>query len=414
MRQGQRGRGNVPGAAWQDDMVAYHEIRDPERLHALLDAVLVVESDLDLNGVLRRIVAAACTLTDARYGALGVLDTAGVALATFIHVGMDDAVVARIGPLPEGRGVLGRLIVDPRPLRLADLSTHPDSVGFPPGHPPMRSFLGVPLLVRGEVYGNLYLTEKRHDEPFSDIDEALVVALASAAGIAVENARLHARVGELALIADRERIARDLHDSVIQRLFGIGLVLQAVLPVTEVTEVRDRITDSIADLDDTIRQIRTTIFALATPPASARGVRARVLEVCAQATRSLGFDPEVRFAGPVDRLVAEEVAADLLASLGEALANVARHAQATRVYVTVSVGSEVHLEVHDNGVGPRLTDPQVGGGRGLPNMAERAEALGGSFTFAAHPAGGAVVSWRVPLVPRSDNPPVGISESSGD
>lgn len=389
--------------AWEATSVSYHHIRDPDQLHALLDAVLVVESDLDLDGVLHRIVEAACTLTDARYGALGVLNVSGTTVARFdrfVHVGMDDISVTRIGRPPEGAGVLGRLIVDPQPLRLTEVSAHPDSVGFPPGHPPMRFFLGVPLMVRGEVYGNLYLGERRDGEPFTDIDEALVVALASAASIAVENARLHSQVRELELAADRERIARDLHDNVIQRLFGVGLMLQAVLPITDVVDVRDRISEAVADLDDTIRQVRTTIFALATTPSSAVGLRARVLEMCAQATRSLGFDPDVRFAGPIDRLVPDEIGVELLATLREALANVARHAQASALRITVSVGVDVHLEVHDNGIGPKCERAQRAGGRGLTNMAQRAEALGGSLTFAADPHGGALLSWQVPLVPR--------------
>ncbi|MDA8071293.1 MAG: GAF domain-containing sensor histidine kinase [Actinomycetota bacterium] len=376
----------------------HRSIRDPDRLHALLDAVLVVGSGLDLEGVLRRIVATACDLTDARYGALGVLDESGTTLERFVHVGIDDESVARIGRPPEGAGLLGRLVVDPKPLRLTDSSAHQDSVGFPPGHPRMQSFLGVPLVVRGgEACGNLYLTEKLDGKPFTDIDEALVQTLASAASIAVEKARLHARVRELTLAADRERIARDLHDTVIQRLFGVGLLLQGVLPMTEVTEVRDRISEAVADIDDAIRQIRTTIFALATPAASATGLRARILEVCAQASRSLGFDPDVRFAGPVDRLVSSEVGSELLATLREALANVVHHARATEVHVTVSVGVEVHLEVHDNGIGPQSEHPHSAGGRGLPNMAQRAQALRGSFTLAAHPHGGTVLSWRVPL-----------------
>ncbi|MGH9295483.1 MAG: GAF domain-containing sensor histidine kinase, partial [Acidimicrobiales bacterium] len=315
----------------------YHALRDPDQLQALLDAVLAIESDLELPGVLRRIVESACSLTGARYGALGVIDPEGKGLSEFVHVGIDEVTTEVIGHLPEGAGILGVLILDPRPLRLADLSTHPDSVGFPPCHPPMHSFLGVPLRVRGEVFGNLYLTEKKGAPEFSEEDEELMVALAAVTGIAVANARLHARLGELTLAADRERIARDLHDTVIQRLFATGLSLQSVLPVTEVDAVRQRIKEVVSDLDDTIRQIRTTIFALEPPPATEKGVRARVLEVCAEATRSLGFEPEVRFVGAIDHHVAGDIATELLATLREALSNVARHARAGRVEVELSV-----------------------------------------------------------------------------
>ncbi len=163
--------------------------RDRER--SLLEAVLAVGSDLDLQAVLRRITEVAATLVDASYGALGVISEDGRGLAQFLVVGVDDAMVATIGNLPEGHGVLGQLIRDPHPLRLGDLAAHPASFGFPPGHPPMHTFLGVPIRVRNVVFGNLYLTEKRGGGEFDDADEAVVQALAAAAGVAISNARLY-------------------------------------------------------------------------------------------------------------------------------------------------------------------------------------------------------------------------------
>ena len=202
------------------------EFAGPRSLRQLLDAVLTVGSDLDLPAMLQRIVEAAVELVDARYGALGVLDESRTRLAQFITVGIDDETHSAIGDLPEGHGILGLLIVDAKPLRLPDLREHPDSYGFPPHHPPMRSFLGVPVRVRDQVFGNLYLTDKTSAEVFTDVDEELVVGLAAAAGVAIDNARLHARIQELTLVEDRERIARDLHDTVVQRLFATGLSLQ--------------------------------------------------------------------------------------------------------------------------------------------------------------------------------------------
>lgn len=374
----------------------FHAIRDPDQLQKLLEAVLSVEADLELTGVLRRIAGAACHLTGARYGALGVLDVSGKRLAAFVHVGMDDEAVKYIGHLPEGEGILGLLILDPKPLRLADLSAHPDAVGFPPGHPPMKSFMGVPIGVRDEVFGNLYLTEKQGADEFTAEDEALVVALAAAAAIAIENARLHSRLRELTMAADHERIARDLHDTVIQRLFAAGLSLQSALPLAQDVELQSRITDAISDLDDTIRQVRTTIFALEPPPMALKGVRAQVLDVCAEAGRSLGFEPEVRFSGAIDGNVGGHVATELLATLREALSNVARHALAGRVEVEVSVSADdLHLRVADDGVGVRPDSSSIG--NGLPNMAERAESLGGAFIVSARPRGGTELTWRVPL-----------------
>jgi two-component system, NarL family, sensor histidine kinase DevS len=161
-----------------------------DRMHGLLEAVVAVGSGLDLESTLKRIVEAAVGLVDARYGALGVIGE-GQRLAEFIPVGLDAAAIGRIDHWPEGRGLLGLLIRDPRPLRLADIAAHPDSSGFPEGHPPMRSFVGVPVRVRDEVFGNLYLTGKQGGGEFTEDDEAVLVALGAAAGVAIENARLY-------------------------------------------------------------------------------------------------------------------------------------------------------------------------------------------------------------------------------
>lgn len=161
-----------------------------ERVHGLLEAVLAVGTDLDLAVVLRQIVQSAVTLVDARYGALGVLGEEG-GLKQFITVGMDEETIATIGHYPEGRGILGLLIREPRSLRLADLNEHPDATGFPAGHPPMRSFLGAPVRVRKAVFGNLYLTNKRGEAEFDVDDEVVLATLAAAAGVAIDNARLY-------------------------------------------------------------------------------------------------------------------------------------------------------------------------------------------------------------------------------
>ncbi|MEU4216703.1 GAF domain-containing sensor histidine kinase [Actinoplanes sp. NPDC026623] len=163
-----------------------------ERLRALLDAVVGIGTDLDLRSTLQRITEAACTLAGARYGALGVIGADRTELSDFITHGIDPATHARIGDLPHGQGVLGLLITDPRPVRLPDIRKHPRSYGFPPNHPPMHSFLGVPVRTRDQIFGNLYLAEKQGAAEFSDDDEEIVVALAAAAGVAIDNARLFA------------------------------------------------------------------------------------------------------------------------------------------------------------------------------------------------------------------------------
>jgi signal transduction histidine kinase len=359
----------------------------------LLDAVNVIGSDLSLPIVLRRIAESARELVGARYAALGVIGE-DRHLVEFITVGIDPETYAAIGDLPEGHGILGLLIVDPKPLRLRDLSTHPQSYGFPPNHPPMRSFLGVPIRVRKEVFGNLYLCEKEGAEEFTVADEHLAVALASAAGVAVDNARLVQRVEQLAVLEDRGRIARDLHDKVIQRLFATGLELQTMLPSSAQHDLDDRIGRSAAELDDTIREIRNTIFALEAP--RDRGIRVDLFAQVDAAREALGFAPELHLDGLIDSLVSDKVAEHLRAVLREALSNVAQHAEASRVEIFVEVGQDsgLLLRVVDNGRG-LPSSPTLG--HGLRNLQERAAMLGGSFSASATPGGGTVLEWRVAL-----------------
>jgi signal transduction histidine kinase len=370
----------------------------PTSLRQLLDAVMAIGADLDLGATLRRIIEAATALVDARYGALGVLNQEHNALVEFVTVGVDDERRRAIGALPTGHGILGLLIVDPRPLRLPDLRDHPDRFGFPPHHPEMRSFLGVPIMVRDEVFGNLYLADKQSAEAFTDVDEELTVALAAAAGVAVENARLHARVRELALLEDRERIAMDLHDTVIQRLFATGMSLQATERTTDQPEVAARIQQAVEDLDATISQIRSSIFALS---AAARGrtsgVRARLLDVVSEMSPALASDPRLQFAGPVDTTISTELADELVVVLRELLANVARHAQAKRVDVLVRVdGTDAIVRVVDDGIGVGSAASKTRG-HGLENLASRASRAGGAFEIAPTADGGTRAEWRAPL-----------------
>lgn len=360
----------------------------------LLDAILPVASDLSLPVVLERIVESACALVGARYGALGVLAD-DMTLREFITVGIDAETIARIGPPPQGHGVLGLLIWDPKPLRLDDITRHAQSYGFPEHHPPMHSFLGVPVLVRDKVFGNLYLSEKIGAPRFTDEDEELVVGLAAVAGVAIDNARLHDRVREVAVVEDRERIARDLHDTVIQRLYATGLSLSATQRHAVKPEVISRLQTAIEDLDTTMRDIRSTIFALQTADRGALGLRADVLRLVRQAENALGFAPRATFEGLVDSAVPEDVADHLLAVLREALTNAAKHARASRVDVEVRVSDrDVVLRVADDGVGIGAAPDS---GFGLGNLAERAGVLGGSCTVSRRPEGGTDVRWQVPL-----------------
>jgi signal transduction histidine kinase len=360
------------------------------RLQQLLDAMLSIGSDLSLPTVLRRIIESACKLVDARYGALGVLGD-NEQLSQLVTYGVDQATHDAVDQLPEGKGILGLLVSDPRPLRLRDLTKHLESYGFPAGHPPMRSFLGVP--VRGhDAVGSLYVGEKQAGDEFTADDERLVVALAAASAVAIDNVRLQERLENLAVLEDRDRIARELHDKIIQRLFTVGMTLQTTLPLVTHGVVADHITRAVDELDTTIRDLRNAIFALETQ--SQRGLRVDIFAHTDAARDALGFSPELRMDGPIDLVVSDEIAEQLLAALQEALSNVAQHADASKVEVVVESGSDVLLRVVDDGIGfPERVDH----GRGLHNMKRRARGLGGTFVAQRGANGGTIVEWRVPL-----------------
>ncbi|GFG68618.1 GAF domain-containing sensor histidine kinase [Mycolicibacter senuensis] len=537
----------------QDRVEQIVEGRD--RLDGLLAAMLVVTSGLELDATLRSIVQTATNLVDAKYGALEVHDN-DRRMLEFVHEGIDDDTFARIGRLPEGLGVVGLLIEDPKPLRLDDLTKHPSAVGFPSGHPTMRTFLGVPVGVRGEVFGNLYLTEKANGLPFSEDDEVLVQALAAAAGIAIANARLYAqakarqswiestrdiatellsgtdpstvfrmiaeearkltgsesalvaipldddapeaeinellvvetigaamapidgdtlpvlgtpvgeafsqrkprqvprlalpgidatgpalilplraaeavagvvvvmrhgtipfgveqldmmaafadqaalawqlassqrRIHELDVLTDRDRIARDLHDHVIQRLFAVGLSLQGTIPRARDAVVRRRLTDAVDDMQEIIGEIRTTIFDLHGTSSTVTRLRQRLDNAVAQFSGS-GLHTTVAFIGPLS--VVEPVLADHAeAVVSEAVSNAVRHSGATEVTVQIKVEDDLAIEVADNGRGmPEVITPS-----GLANLQQRAEQAGGTFGIEAAPGGGTLVRWSAPL-----------------
>jgi signal transduction histidine kinase len=511
---------------------------------ALLDAVVAIASDLDLHSVLLRIVVSACELTGARYGALGVIGVDGN-LDDFVTHGIDEDLHRQIGDLPRGRGILRLLIDEPEPLRLEDLRLHPKSYGFPAHHPPMSTFLGVPVRIRGTVFGNLYLTEKQGGGPFTTQDERLVQALASAAGFVIDNARAYLlserrrqwleasaeltealqppisteralttftiaarslsgavatavvqfpesgvhlatsdgpavaelpsllpaiaelverdrhgdrndrveaiRVGgfeavvvplrahfseasalvalfdegqrvsdmeerellgsfadqaalaldraqavtdreELAVVSDRDRIARDLHDLVIQRLFATGLQLQGMRSIVANPEVGERLEKAVDDLDQTIRDIRTTIFEL--QHRQGGSVRSLVRALVKEYVPVLGFTPTLRILGPVDTAVPSSMSEQLLAVLREALSNIARHALADQAEVEIACTPvEVVLTVIDNGTGLPAERTESG----LRNARRRASAHGGTFELEPNEPTGTVFRWRVPI-----------------
>ncbi|CKS88140.1 histidine kinase response regulator [Mycobacterium tuberculosis] len=540
----------------QDRIEQIVEGRD--RLGGVIDAILAITSGLKLDATLRAIVHTAAELVDARYGALGVRGY-DHRLVEFVYEGIDEETRHLIGSLPEGRGVLGALIEEPKPIRLDDISRHPASVGFPLHHPPMRTFLGVPVRIRDEVFGNLYLTEKADGQPFSDDDEVLVQALAAAAGIAVDNARLfeesrtreawieatrdigtqmlagadpamvfrliaeealtlmagaatlvavplddeapacevddlvivevageispavkqmtvavsgtsiggvfHDRtprrfdrldlavdgpvepgpalvlplraadtvagvlvalrsadeqpfsdkqldmmaafadqaalawrlataqrqMREVEILTDRDRIARDLHDHVIQRLFAVGLTLQGAAPRARVPAVRESIYSSIDDLQEIIQEIRSAIFDLHAGPSRATGLRHRLDKVIDQLAIP-ALHTTVQYTGPLS-VVDTVLANHAEAVLREAVSNAVRHANATSLAINVSVEDDVRVEVVDDGVGISgdITES------GLRNLRQRADDAGGEFTVENMPTGGTLLRWSAPL-----------------
>jgi len=536
----------------QDRVEQIVEGRD--RLDGLVEAMLVVTSGLELDQTLKAIVHTAIELVDARYGALGVRGHDHELIA-FIYEGIDEEMRERIGPLPEGRGVLGVLIDEPKPIRLDNISHHASSVGFPPNHPPMRTFLGVPVRIRDEVYGNLYLTEKAGGQPFSEDDEVLVQALAAAAGIAIDNARLYEQsktrqswieatrdigtellagtdpatvfrlvadesrhlsgaeltlvavpadadlpVGEttelivaatagdgpaasvqsiplegspigeafiqrtpgrfkhielegtvtgpalvlplrasdevagvlvalrpvaaspfsseqfdmmtafvdqaalawqlastqrqmreLSILTDRDRIARDLHDHVIQRLFAVGLALQGTIPRARAPEVQHRLTECVDDLQQVIQEIRTAIFDLHGSSSGVTRLRQRIDEAVAQfATTSMRTS--VQYMGPLS-VIDSTLADHAEAVVREAVSNAVRHAQAASLAISVAVEDELTIEVVDNGRG---IEGEITGS-GLTNLRRRADEAGGSFTVESVSTGGTKLTWSAPL-----------------
>lgn len=383
-------------------------ITGSSRLRQLLDVVMSLGAELDLRSTLRRIATAAGELTDARYSAFGVLDAAGTGLVDLVAVGLDDEARDALVDLPTGQGLLGRLIAEPEPLRIADVGALPERVPLPEAHPPLTSFMGVPVHVRSRVFGFLYLAGKDGAREFDQEDEHLAVALAKAAGMAIENASMHERFAEVVVVEERERLARELHDVVIQRLYGIGLNLQTCARACDDEAVTERLDAAVDDLDDTIRSIRSTIFELHSARPAGTSLRRAVLDLAAESARGLGFDPTVHFDGPVDSAIDATTREHLLIVAREALSNVARHASASEAKVHVSTdGTLLELTVSDDGVGPGGSSRDAADGlgdaagrhpgQGLANIRARAEKLGGTSSFTSRPAGGSVLRWTVPL-----------------
>jgi signal transduction histidine kinase len=366
---------------------------DVTRLSALSDAVMDVAKGEDLKTSLKRLIQNAVLITDCTYGALGSITSDGT-LEDFTYVGMSDETADEIETFPEGKGLLGHLLAVPQPLRVSVIKDHPSSVGFPKGHPSMSGFLGVPIRIRNELYGSIYLTQKRNGKDFTEEDEKLVVVLASAAGVAIDSYRGHIAQNQVSVLAERERIARDLHDLVIQRLFASGISLQSVESDPALSTVSlEKIKSTLDNLDSTVQQIRTTIFALQDEHPIA-DIRTLFLSEIASLSAVAGFQITYSFQGPVDTMISEELAGQVIPVIRELITNAIRHAEATKIDLVVLTNQTYcEIRVVDNGKG------YVAGERksGLLNLERRAVARGGEFEILKNGDVGTRTMWRASL-----------------
>jgi signal transduction histidine kinase len=354
----------------------------------LIQAGLTLAAELDLDTVLDHIVDLAIEITGATYGALGVLGS-DRRIERFITKGISDEDRARIGAPPTGHGILGLLIERKEPVRLPDLTQDPRSYGFPPHHPPMQSFLGAPLQALGRIYGNIYLTDKRDADVFSEDDEAAVVVLATQAGVAIENARLYEEAQQaqhelrrLEVLEERERIAKELHDGVIQALFAVGMNLQAVVALVRDPEIAGRLDGAVDDIDGAIRDLRNYIFGLRPGILADRQLPEAIRKLCDEFQERTGV---VTVASVNDDAAAELAsrAGDLITFLRETLSNIERHAAAMtcRVSLRRSADGAIELEIDDDGRGFDIDADRTG--MGLANLEARVSSMGGTFRAAS-------------------------------
>jgi signal transduction histidine kinase len=372
--------------------------RRRRQLQALNEAGLMLSAELDSASVLQKIVDLAAEVARARYAALGIFNENGE-VVQFLTAGITEKQREKIGPLPRGRGLLGLLQDAQQPLRLRNIAEHPASVGFPKDHPPMASFLGVPILWRGRSVGNLYMTEKVGAAEFTSEDEDAIGTLAAQAAIAIENARLYEQVGRISVLEERQRIGMDLHDGSMQSLYGVGLLLEDVadrLPEAA-QQVRAPIERAVQLLNGTIAEMRRYVMGLRPirgaerPLTESLPTLATVLGDQAHLSVKVDVDPDAeRDLDPGQREATFYVAAD-------ALTNVARHARARNATVTFSHqdGAAV-LEVRDDGIGFDASQ-RAQGGLGIRNMRERAFVAGGRLHLVSTPGRGTTIRFELPV-----------------
>ena len=371
---------------------------DASALAAVDEAARAISSVLGIEDVLQLIVDRVRDLADATYAALGIVGIDG-RIERFITAGIEPEARLAIGALPTGRGLLGLIIREGHSYRIPAIADHPASSGFPPNHPPMTSFLGVPVMAHGVSVGNLYLTDKRGAAEFSVSDRRLVELFARHAAIAIDNARLHAQAGRLAVAEERDRIGRDLHDGIIQSLYAVGLSLEDVpeLMTESPDEAADRVDGAIESINLAIRDIRNFIYGLRPEAVDGTQVVAG-LAALAEEVRHGGLTDVVVDLDPgADPGLDPEAGAELLNLVREALSNAVRHARAMRLAVTLSAdATTTRLVIADDGVGFDPALAAAAGHHGLANMRARAQAIGGRLDIRSAPDSGAQVIVDLP------------------
>jgi signal transduction histidine kinase len=356
-----------------------------ERLIALHKASLELVKDVSLDHLLERIAKVACEQSDARYAALGVLDETGK-LVKFITVGMTDDEIKLIAHPPVGKGLIGELMDTEIPLRVPVIQEHPRSSGFPAYHPKMVSFLGVPIRAANKQLGQIYLTEKIDAPEFTADDEKIIQMLAGYAAAAIQNARLHENTRRLAVLEERERIGMDLHDGIIQAIYGVGLSLESALHSFEddPKDAKTRVQRSIESLNQAIRDLRGYILDLRPRQMGNEGLMSGlnrlITEFRANTLANVqltGTENEVKELPQSHSMVLFHIGQ-------EALANVAKHAKAKQVDISLwSTDERVLMEIHDNGKGFEMEKMNASIGHGLANMQTRVRAVGGDVDISS-------------------------------
>jgi len=373
-----------------------------ERLIALHKASLELVKDTELDHLLERIAKLACEQSDARYAALGVLDEDGK-LVKFITLGMTDEEIKLLDHPPVGKGLIGELMNTEVPLRVPVLQEHPRSSGFPAHHPPMTSFLGVPIRAANVQLGQIYLTQKIDASEFTADDEKIIQMLAAYAAAAIQNARLHENTHRLAVLEERERIGMDLHDGIIQAIYGVGLSLESALLSfeDEPEDAKMRVRHSIDGLNQAIRDLRGYILDLRPRQMGSEGLMSGLNRLITEFRANTLATVQITGSDNDIKDLPQAYSMALFHICQETLANIAKHAKAQHVDISLwSTEERTLMEIHDNGKGFDMEATSATIGHGLANMQTRARTIGGDVDVSSVVGEGTTVLAWVPRYAR--------------